>query len=82
MAFLLILDSTGEGRERQRIRRRLSRMAQNLRYSVWEFKRLPDLIQTAELVYKNGGRALAFSRKDEILLCISQTKKLLNRAAR
>jgi CRISPR/Cas system-associated endoribonuclease Cas2 len=80
MAYLLISDVRGDNRER--VERFLKRVAHKIQRSVWEFKSLPDLIEAAELVRRGGGKVLAFSRKDEILLWVSKVKGLLKQFAR
>jgi CRISPR/Cas system-associated endoribonuclease Cas2 len=81
MAYLFIFDLRGNGRERRRVDRYLRGTARKIQHSVWEFRNLPDLIGAAELVRKGGGKAMAFSRKDEILLHVFQAEELLKLAA-
>jgi CRISPR/Cas system-associated endoribonuclease Cas2 len=82
MAYLFIFDLKSNGKERRRVDRYLRGVARKIQHSVWEFRNLPDLIGAAELVRRGGGMAMAFSRKDEILLHVSKAEELLRRAAR
>jgi hypothetical protein len=77
MSYLLILELGGDGGTGRVLGRRLKRAAREVQRSVWEFKSLPDLLEAAELVRKAGGKAMAFSQKDEILLHVSEARKLL-----
>ena len=70
MAYLLIFDLKGrESANRRRVNRYLNREARMIQQSVWEFKNLQSLMNAAELVSNAGGRALAFVKSDQILLC-------------
>ena len=79
MTYLLVFDMRGNGRGRRRLDRYLRRVARRVQHSVWEFDSLSDLRSAAELVGEGGGRAMAFSRGDELLLRPSDVGKVLKR---
>jgi CRISPR/Cas system-associated endoribonuclease Cas2 len=81
MAYLLIFDLKGNGAGRRRLSRYLRHVAHKVQYSAWEFEHLRNLERAAELIWEESGRALAFSRADEILLRKSQVKKILRKLA-
>ncbi|MEW6222941.1 MAG: hypothetical protein AB1476_06565 [Candidatus Hadarchaeota archaeon] len=78
MAYLLVFDLRGRNSSaRQRLSRRLRRGARMVQHSVWEFDGLGELYEAAELVELAGGRAMAFSNRDEILSCLPRVRRLL-----
>lgn len=81
MAYLLIFDLEGNGAGRRRLSRYLRHVAHKIQHSAWEFEHLRNLERAVELVREEGGRALAFSRADEILLHKSRVKEILRRLA-
>jgi len=82
MTYLLVFDLQGNGAARKRLDRYLRRVACKVQHSVWEFKCLRDLERAAEFVRGDGGKALAFSRSDEILLHLRGVREVLRKLAR
>jgi CRISPR/Cas system-associated endoribonuclease Cas2 len=77
MRYLLIFDMKGNGAGRKRLSRHLRRAARRVQHSVWEFNNLSDLERAAKLVQSEGGKSMAFSHGDEILLYKSRVRRLL-----
>ena len=78
MTYLLIFDLRGRNSSsRQRLSRHLQREARRVQHSVWEFNSLRELRAAAELVKRAGGKVMAFSKYDEILLWLPQVRRLL-----
>ncbi len=78
MTYLLIFDLRGRNSSsRQRLSRYLQREARRVQRSVWEFNSLRELRAAAELVKRAGGKVMAFSKRDEILLWRPQARRLL-----
>lgn len=76
--YLLIFDLMGRGSaSRQRLNRYLQRGARMIQHSVWEFNSLRELLEAVELVERAGGKTMAFSKRDEILLQPSHVRRLL-----
>lgn len=79
MAYVLVFDMRGNGRGRRRLDRYLRRTAHKVQHSAWEFDSLSSLKSAARLVVEGGGRAMAFSRRDELLLHSADIGRVLKR---
>ncbi|MDI6643138.1 MAG: CRISPR-associated endonuclease Cas2 [Candidatus Hodarchaeaceae archaeon] len=79
MAYLLIYDLDGRSNGRRKINRYLNRNAQMVQHSVWRFQDLIALSYAAKQVRAAGGKVLAFSESDRILLTLREIRQFLQR---
>jgi len=77
MAYLLIYDLDGQSNARRKISRYLERNAQMVQHSVWRFRDFTTLNYAAKRVRAAGGKVLAFSESDRILLTLREIKQFL-----
>lgn len=56
--------------------KQLASLARRTKLEVWEFKSLQALREAYEVLTKRGIKAMAFSRSDELLLGLSQLKRI------